>query len=57
MVPLWMYPVAITCGNTFILKPSERVPATLVKLMSMLNDINLPKGVVNMVHGGFDSVK
>lgn len=57
MIPLWMFPYAITCGNTFILKPSERVPTTTMYLMEILKDIGLPKGVVNVVHGGFDTVK
>lgn len=56
MCPLWMFPVAITCGNTFVMKPSERVPAAMMKLMSMLNDVGIPKGVVNVVNGGFETV-
>lgn len=46
MIPLWMLPLAITCGNTFILKPSEKVPGASLYLAKLLQDINLPKGVV-----------
>lgn len=52
MIPLWMFPFAVTCGNTFILKPSERVANTSILLIKYLNEIGLPAGVVNMVHGG-----
>jgi malonate-semialdehyde dehydrogenase (acetylating)/methylmalonate-semialdehyde dehydrogenase len=51
MVPLWMFPVAIACGNTFILKPSEKVPLSAVKLGELLIDAGLPPGVLNIVHG------
>jgi len=51
MVPLWMFPVAIACGNTFILKPSEKVPLTAVKLGELLSEAGLPAGVFNIVHG------
>src|SRR6476659_7696340 len=51
MVPLWMFPVAITCGNTFILKPSEKVPLSAVKLGELLTEAGLPAGVFNIVHG------
>jgi malonate-semialdehyde dehydrogenase (acetylating) / methylmalonate-semialdehyde dehydrogenase len=52
MVPLWMYPVAVACGNTFVLKPSEKVPLTAVLLVELLVEAGLPKGVLNLVHGG-----
>ncbi|MEO7412605.1 MAG: CoA-acylating methylmalonate-semialdehyde dehydrogenase [Opitutaceae bacterium] len=52
MVPLWMYPVAIACGNTFILKPSEKVPLTAILLGQLLEEAGCPKGVFNIVHGG-----
>src|SRR5258708_917105 len=52
MVPLWMYPLAIACGNTFVLKPSEKVPLTAVLLGQLLEQAGLPKGVFNIVHGG-----
>jgi malonate-semialdehyde dehydrogenase (acetylating) / methylmalonate-semialdehyde dehydrogenase len=56
MVPLWMYPVAIACGNTFVLKPSEKVPLTAIKIAELLEKAGLPKGVLNLVHGGRDCV-
>jgi malonate-semialdehyde dehydrogenase (acetylating) / methylmalonate-semialdehyde dehydrogenase len=51
MVPLWMFPVAITCGNTFVLKPSEKVPLSAMKLGELLTEAGLPPGVFNIVHG------
>ena len=51
MVPLWMFPVAITCGNTFVLKPSEKVPLSAVRLGELLMESGLPEGVFNVVHG------
>ena len=51
MVPLWMFPVAIACGNTFILKPSEKVPLSAMKLGELLSEAGLPPGVLNIVHG------
>lgn len=56
MVPLWMYPTAIACGNTFVLKPSEKVPLTANLLGELLEQAGLPKGVFNIVHGGKESV-
>src|SRR5437773_4405548 len=56
MVPLWMYPVAIACGNTFVLKPSEKVPLTSIKIARLLEKAGLPKGVLNIVHGGRECV-
>ena len=55
MIPLWMFPLAITCGNTFVLKPSERVPGTVMHMIKLLEEINLPKGVFNVIQGGFDT--
>ncbi|KAA1260123.1 Methylmalonate-semialdehyde dehydrogenase [acylating] [Rubripirellula obstinata] len=52
MVPMWMFPIAITCGNTFVLKPSEKVPLSAIRLIELLVDAGVPKGVVNLVHGG-----
>src|SRR5947209_15618629 len=52
MVPLWMYPLALACGNTFVLKPSEKVPLTAVMLGQLLEKAGCPKGVFNIVHGG-----
>ncbi|HEX3987965.1 MAG TPA: aldehyde dehydrogenase family protein, partial [Verrucomicrobiae bacterium] len=56
MVPLWMYPIAIACGNTFVLKPSEKVPLTAIKIAKLLEQAGLPKGVMNIVHGGREVV-
>ncbi|MGD1032535.1 MAG: CoA-acylating methylmalonate-semialdehyde dehydrogenase, partial [Opitutaceae bacterium] len=56
MVPLWMFPLAIACGNTFILKPSEKVPLSAVLLSQLLEEAGLPKGVFNLVHGGKPAV-
>jgi len=56
MIPLWMYPLAITLGNTFVLKPSERVAGCSMLLMELLKEAGVPDGVVNMVHGGGDTV-
>lgn len=57
MIPLWMFPFAITCGNTFVLKPSERVPGLTEMLLKLTQEIGLPKGVLNVVQGGFDTTK
>ncbi len=51
MVPMWMFPVALTCGNTFVLKPSEKVPLSANFLGKLLVDAGLPPGVFNIVHG------
>jgi len=51
MVPLWMFPMAIACGNTFILKPSEKVPSASVRMAELLKEAGLPDGVFNVVHG------
>ena len=56
MVPLWMYPVALVCGNTFVLKPSEKVPLTAIRIAQMLARAGLPPGVLNLVHGGREAV-
>jgi malonate-semialdehyde dehydrogenase (acetylating)/methylmalonate-semialdehyde dehydrogenase len=56
MIPLWFLPYAIACGNTFILKPSERVPLTARRLVELLDQTGLPKGVVNLVVGGKPAV-
>jgi malonate-semialdehyde dehydrogenase (acetylating)/methylmalonate-semialdehyde dehydrogenase len=52
MIPFWFLPYAIACGNTFILKPSERVPLTMRRAFELLEQCGLPKGVVNLVNGG-----
>ena len=51
MVPMWMFPVAIACGNTFVLKPSERDPSASILIAEMLKEAGLPDGVFNVVHG------
>ncbi|AQZ32410.1 methylmalonate-semialdehyde dehydrogenase (acylating) [Pseudomonas sp. LPH1] len=56
MVPLWMYPLAIVCGNCFILKPSERDPSSTLFIAELLNQAGLPKGVLNVVNGDKDAV-
>lgn len=56
MVPMWMFPIALACGNTFVLKPSEKVPLTAVKLAELLQEAGLPQGVMNLVHGGKEAV-
>jgi malonate-semialdehyde dehydrogenase (acetylating)/methylmalonate-semialdehyde dehydrogenase len=57
MVPLWMFPVALVCGNTFVLKPSEKVPLSAVRLGEMLLEAGLPEGVFSIVHGGKECVE
>jgi len=57
MVPMWMYPVAITCGNTFILKPSEKVPLSAVRMGELLIEAGLPDGVFNIAHGDRNCVE
>ena len=56
MVPLWMFPLALACGNTFVLKPSEKVPLSAVLIAELLEQAGLPKGVLNIVHGGRECV-
>jgi malonate-semialdehyde dehydrogenase (acetylating)/methylmalonate-semialdehyde dehydrogenase len=51
MVPLWMYPLAIACGNCFILKPSERDPSSTLFIAELLHQAGLPRGVLNVIHG------
>ncbi len=57
MVPMWMYPLALACGNTFILKPSPRVPLTAVRLAELATDAGVPPGVLNVLHGGKEAVE
>ena len=56
MVPMWMFPIAIACGNAFILKPSERDPTTSLRMAELLRDAGLPDGVFNVVHGDREAV-
>ncbi|MGQ9368168.1 CoA-acylating methylmalonate-semialdehyde dehydrogenase [Azospirillum sp. ST 5-10] len=57
MVPMWMFPVALACGNSFILKPSEKDPSTAVRLAELLSEAGLPDGVFNVVHGDREAVE
>jgi malonate-semialdehyde dehydrogenase (acetylating)/methylmalonate-semialdehyde dehydrogenase len=56
MIPFWFLPYAIACGNTFIIKPSEKVPLTMMKIFQLIDQLDLPNGVINLVHGGKDTV-
>lgn len=56
MVPCWMYPLAIACGNTFVLKPSERTPLLAAKLADLFKEAGLPDGVLNIVNGAHEVV-
>ena len=56
MVPMWMFPVAIACGNTFVLKPSERDPSAAVRIAELAVEAGLPAGVLNVVHGDREAV-
>ncbi|MEM5527974.1 CoA-acylating methylmalonate-semialdehyde dehydrogenase [Gammaproteobacteria bacterium AS21] len=56
MVPLWMYPMAIVCGNTFVLKPSERDPSSTMLVAELLHEAGLPAGVLNVVNGDKEAV-
>lgn len=56
MVPLWMYPMAIVCGNTFVLKPSERNPSSAMLVAELLHEAGLPAGVLNVVNGDKEAV-
>ena len=56
MIPLWMFPMAIACGNTFVLKPSEQDPLVTEKLVRLAIEAGVPAGVLNVVHGGEDVV-
>ena len=56
MVPMWMFPIALACGNTFVLKPSERDPSVSELNAELLAEAGLPDGVFNIVHGGKEAV-
>ncbi|MEK4933815.1 CoA-acylating methylmalonate-semialdehyde dehydrogenase [Bacillus sp. FSL M7-1345] len=56
MVPCWMFPLAIACGNTFVLKPSERTPLLANRIAELFKEAGLPDGVLNIVHGAHDVV-
>ncbi len=55
MVPLWFLPVAITCGNTYVIKPSPQTPVSMDLLFDVLDELGLPEGVVNLVHGSTEA--
>ena len=52
MIPFWFMPYAIACGNTYIVKPSEKVPQTMTRIFELFEEVSLPAGVLNLVHGG-----
>ena len=56
MVPMWMFPVAIACGNTFVLKPSEKDPSAPLRLAELMTEAGLPDGVLNVVNGDKEAV-
>jgi malonate-semialdehyde dehydrogenase (acetylating)/methylmalonate-semialdehyde dehydrogenase len=56
MIPLWFLPYAIACGNTVVLKPSEKTPLTMARVLQLVEEAGFPPGVVNLVHGGKDAV-
>lgn len=56
MIPFWFLPYALACGNTYLIKPSERVPLTMYKVFDLLAQTGLPKGVVNLINGGKEVV-
>ncbi|XP_002734184.1 putative methylmalonate-semialdehyde/malonate-semialdehyde dehydrogenase [acylating], mitochondrial [Saccoglossus kowalevskii] len=56
MIPLWMFPLATVCGNTSVIKPSERDPGATMLLVKLAAEAGLPKGVVNVIHGAHDAV-
>merc|ERR550539_2001520 len=56
MIPLWMFPMGTICGNTYVMKPSERDPSACMALVELLQEAGMPAGVVNVIHGQHDSV-
>lgn len=56
MIPFWFMPYAIACGNTYVVKPSEKVPVTMTTIFEIFEELKLPAGVLNMVHGGKETV-
>lgn len=56
MVPSWFWPYAIACGNTYIVKPSEQVPLSMTRQFELMDEVGVPRGVLNMAHGGPDVV-
>jgi malonate-semialdehyde dehydrogenase (acetylating) / methylmalonate-semialdehyde dehydrogenase len=56
LIPFWFFPYALACGNTYIVKPSEKVPMTMTRVFELFESLKLPSGVLNMVHGGKETV-
>src|SRR5262249_23727339 len=56
MVPMWMFPFAIACGNSFVLKPSEKVPMSPTRTAELLEEAGMPAGVYNVIHGDKEAV-
>lgn len=56
MISFWFLPYAIACGNSMIIKPSEKVPLTMMKIFELIHQLDIPKGLINLVHGGKQSV-
>src|SRR5688572_3028125 len=56
MIPLWFLPYAVACGNTVVLKPSEKTPMTMARVLELVEQAGVPAGVVNLVHGGKEAV-
>jgi len=57
MIPFWYLPYALACGNTYIVRPSERVPLTMQLVLRLVEQLGLPKGVINLVNGGKEAVE
>ncbi len=56
MIPFWFLPYAIACGNSVVVKPSEKVPLTMMKVFELIDTLDIPKGLINLIHGGKESV-
>jgi malonate-semialdehyde dehydrogenase (acetylating)/methylmalonate-semialdehyde dehydrogenase len=56
MIPFWFLPYAIACGNSVVVKPSEKVPLTMMKVFELIDQLDIPKGLINLVHGGKPTV-
>ena len=56
MVPMWMFPIALACGNTFVLKPSEKDPSASIRMAALLTEAGVPDGVFNVIHGDREAV-
>ncbi len=57
MIPLWMFPMGMVCGNTYLMKPSERVPGCTMLLAKLLQDAGAPDGTLNIIHGQHDGME